>query len=128
VWLRSAFGLRDFEQLEKIQEQFAQAIRTKDLLHWGTLNAALHTALYARARLPQTASIVAGLLQKSDRYTRVQLSTPSALKRALREHGELIDLCKRGQVEPACDLLRAHIEAVRDDLLALLKAISTKAG
>lgn len=123
-----ALTAQDFEQLENIQEQFAEAIRAKDLVHWGTLNAALHSALYARARLPQTATIVAGLLQKSDRYTRLQLSTPTALNRALQEHGDLINLCKQAQVEPACELLRAHIEAVRDDLLNLLGGIPSKPG
>lgn len=115
-----ALTAQDFAHLEQIQEEFAQAIRAKDLLHWGTLNAALHSALYARARLPQTAVIVAGLLQKSDRYTRVQLSSPAAMKRALREHAQLIDLCKQGKADAACELLALHIETVRDDLLKLL--------
>ena len=64
--------------------------------------------------------IVAGLLQKSDRYTRVQLSSPAAMKRALREHAQLIDLCKQGKADAACELLALHIETVRGDLLKLL--------
>ncbi len=115
-----ALTAEDFTQLDQLQQQFAEAIRAKDLPRWGTLNAQLHTALYARARLPQTATIVAGLLQKSDRYTRVQLSTPAAMKRAEREHALLIDLCKKGDSEAACTLLAAHIETVRGDLLKLL--------
>ena len=111
----------DFARLDDIQKKFAAAIRAKDLAQWGTLNAELHTQLYSRALLPQTAFIVAGLLQKSDRYTRVQLSTPAAMKRAETEHAELIALCKARKASAACTLLTRHIETVRKDLLRLLK-------
>lgn len=110
----------DFTRLDGIQEQFASAIAQRDTLRWGTLNAELHTALYAGARLPRTASIVAGLLQTSDRYTRMQLSTPAAMKRAEREHGDLIRLARKRDIKGACALLVRHIEAVRTDLLRIL--------
>jgi len=76
--------------------------------------------LYSRSQLSQTASIVAALLQKSERYTRVQLSSAAALKRAEGEHGELIALCRQRKIKPACALLLQHIESVRTDLLNLL--------
>ena len=84
------------------------------------MNAQLHTTLYSRAQLPQTTSIVVALLQKSDRYTRVQLSSPAAMKRAEGEHAGLIELARQRQVQPACDLLLQHIRTVRADLLSLL--------
>lgn len=116
-----ALTAESFILLDEIQLKFSTAIRAKDLLAWGKLNAELHTALYSRAQLPQTSSIVSGLLQKSDRYTRVQLSSPAAMKRAEREHAELIALCKKRKVDAACELLSQHIETVRADLLRLLK-------
>ena len=112
----------DFQRLDEVQLKFAQAIRARDLPAWGSLNAELHAALYSRAKLPQTASIVTGLLQKSDRYTRVQLSSPAAMKRAEREHAELVTLCRNRQVDAACELLTRHIDSVRSDLLRLLKS------
>lgn len=118
----------DFEALDAIQQKFSTAIRTRDLSAWGKVNADLHTALYARAQLPQTASIVAGLLQKSDRYTRVQLSTPAAMKRAEREHAELVALSRKRQADAACELLRQHIESVRTDLLRLLNFAPNQVG
>ena len=70
--------------------------------------------------LPRTAAIVAGLLQTSDRYTRMQLSTPTAMKRAEREHAELIRRTQKRDVKGACALLERHIETVRKDLLRIL--------
>jgi DNA-binding GntR family transcriptional regulator len=110
----------DLAQIETIQARFSSAIAAGDIAQWGTLNAELHEALYARANLPRTATIVAGLLQTSDRYTRVQLSTPVAMKRAEREHAELIRCARKRKVDAGCELLRRHIEAVRTDLLKIL--------
>lgn len=112
-------------RLNDIQTQFSAAIAVRDIGQWGVLNAELHAALYAGARLPRTASIVAGLLQTSDRYTRMQLSTPTAMKRAEREHAELIRLTARRDVKGACALLVRHIEAVRKDLLRILAHSAT---
>lgn len=113
-------GAADFAQLAAIQARFAAAIAEQNLQQWGTLNKELHQALYAKADLPQTAAMVASLLQKSDRYTRVQLSSKNATRRAEQEHGDLIKLAKEKRVDAACDLLAQHIETVRVDLLELV--------
>lgn len=109
-------------RLDDIQMKFSASIRDKDARQFGLLNAEFHGSLYAGARLPRTASLVSGLLQTSDRYTRVQLSTPAAMKRAEKEHAELIKLCKARDVRAGCTLLVRHIEAVRNDLVKLLSA------
>ena len=110
----------DFLQIDTIQSQFEEAIRDQNLVQWGTLNSQLHTALYARANLPQTAATVAGLLQKSDRDTRVQLSSTLAQRKAEREHSTLIQLAKTREIAAACAFLVEHIESVRHDLLGLI--------
>jgi DNA-binding GntR family transcriptional regulator len=110
----------DFQAIDRLQAQFAAAIRKRDLSKWGVLNQELHAALYVRATLPQTASVVTALLQKSDRYTRVQLSSDTARRRAEREHALLIDLARAARVDEACECLRSHIETVRSDLLRML--------
>lgn len=111
----------DFAAIDAIQARFETAIRDRDLAQWGVLNQALHAALYARAALPQTSAVVATLLQKSDRYTRVQLSSDAARRRAAREHAELVELARRRRVEEACSFLAAHVEAVRADLLRMMR-------
>lgn len=113
---------QDFDQLLAIQKQFSEAVKSHNLQQYGHLNIQLHTTLYSRANLPQTAAMVTSLLQKSDRYTRVQLSSANATKRAENEHARLIDFSKKGKVKEACSLLSAHIETVRSDLIALLKS------
>lgn len=111
----------DFAKLETIEAEFEQAIASHDISRWGALNADLHMALYARAPQPRTLSIVAGLLQTSDRYTRVQLLRAAAMERAKAEHTALIKLCRDGALNEACTYLKAHIEAVRADLVDVIR-------
>ncbi len=78
------------------------------------------TWLYRHADLPRTQGIVATLLQTSDRYTRVQLSSAAAMAVAVAEHAQLIDLCRADARAKAVALLRGHIETVHRDLLRVV--------
>ena len=111
----------DFAALDVIHARFVAAIRARDVARWGQLNADFHERLYAPAPLPRSQAIVAALLQTSDRYTRLQLSTAAAMKRAEREHEELIALARAGRVRPAQRALAQHIEQVRADLVAVIR-------
>jgi DNA-binding GntR family transcriptional regulator len=110
----------DFADLDAVQGAFADAIRRRDVSRWGTLNAELHMALYKRAGLPRTITLVANLLTASERYTRIQLASKAAWQRAQAEHAELIDLCRRHETDKACALLADHISTVHADLSAML--------
>ena len=114
------FEAEDFARLDDIHARFERAIAARNVSDWGQLNADFHMALYVRAEQPRTQSIVASLLQTSDRYTRVQLSTTASMGTAETEHAELIELCRAGKVADACRLLERHIEAVRTDLLRVV--------
>jgi DNA-binding GntR family transcriptional regulator len=114
------FDAEDLARLDAIQGEFVAAIKAHDVSRWGVLNADFHMALYAGARQPRTQSIVAALLQTSDRYTRLQLSSTAAMGIAEQEHAHLIALCRAGKVDEACRFLEQHIEAVRADLLRVV--------
>ncbi|CAH1653360.1 GntR family transcriptional regulator [Hyphomicrobiales bacterium] len=111
----------DFAAIEGMEAAFEHAMTAGDIGRWGVLNADFHMALYARASQPRTLSIVAGLLQTSDRYTRLQLQRASSIQRAQAEHNELIRLCRSGAMKEASRLLVDHIEQVRRDLIAFLE-------
>ncbi|MDB5501530.1 MAG: GntR family transcriptional regulator [Tardiphaga sp.] len=114
------FGDDDFARLDDIHARFEQAIMAGNVSEWGQLNADFHMALYVRAEQPRTQAIVVSLLQTSDRYTRLQLSTTTSMGIAEKEHAELIVLCRAGKIEDACRFLQRHIEAVRTDLLRVV--------
>ena len=110
----------DLAELDAIQARFAEAIARQDRALWGALNAQLHLTMYRRAPLQRSLAVVAGLLQASERYTRMQMARAAADRRAEAEHADLIALCRAGKAEEAARLLAAHIESVRTDMLALM--------
>lgn len=110
----------DFVDLDRIQTRYGRALATGDVARYGRLNAELHMVLYRRAGMPRTEQMVASLLQTSDRYTRLQLSNQGAQERAMREHGALIELCRKSDFAGAALLLAAHIGTVQSDLIGVL--------
>lgn len=111
---------QDFKHLDAIHEEFLTATSNSSVERYGKLNAQLHMALYQRANMPKSRQIVTSLLQTSERYTRLQLSSPEAMSRAMREHNDMISLCKTRQFDKAAHFLRGHIETVREDLLTVI--------
>lgn len=122
------FAEADFAALDAIQVRFETAIAAGDVAQWGVINAEFHMALYTRARQPRTQSIVAALLQTSDRYTRLQLSSTAAMGIAEQEHAELIRQCRAGRFDEASAYLVGHIEAVRADLLRVVARSGAAGG
>lgn len=116
-----AFAEGDFVLLEDVHGRFVAATSARDVGSFGVLNAEFHMALYRHADLPRTQVIVASLLQTSDRYTRVQLSSEAAMALAVAEHAELIALCRAGDLDGASSLLKRHIETVHRDLLRVVE-------
>lgn len=117
----------DFTRLDAIHARFTAATKAHDVSQWGILNADFHMALYDRAALPRTRQIVAALLQTSDRYTRLQLSTTEAMDRAKSEHAQLIALCRAGAVAEATSFLDGHIGKVHADLLRVIEQRTARA-
>jgi len=122
-----ALTAADLAALDTIQAAFSVAVRARDRGRWGALNAELHMLMYARADLPRTRAIVAGLLQTSKRYTRLQMASDAAWQRATREHALLIGHCRRQEVAAAVALLVQHITQVQHDLEVLIAAASPPA-
>lgn len=111
----------DLENAIDLNHQYQQAIEQKERNLLGILNANLHMALYVKANMPKTQQILFSLLQTSERYTRIQLHTESALTESINEHAELLTLTKNGQFEKGAKLLTSHIETVWRGLIKVLK-------
>ncbi|MFX9031468.1 FCD domain-containing protein, partial [Acinetobacter baumannii] len=82
----------DFAALDQILADYDAEMDSRDASRWGELNTALHMRLYERAGQPRTASIVASLLQGTDRYTRMQLAFTDGRPRAQDDHTRLVAL------------------------------------
>lgn len=113
----------DFDRAEAIQRDFDLAMADGDIHRWGELNRLYHLALYAPAKRTRTLEIVRGLLVNADRYTRLVLTaTEDGTRSAKQDHDNLLELCRRGQINQAVALTRDHIVNIGNDLLRVLDA------
>ncbi|MBV9265138.1 MAG: GntR family transcriptional regulator [Acidobacteriaceae bacterium] len=101
----------DLTEAASILRKFATDLRLeKHVSAWGRLNWQFHSKLYSRANRPHFLNIIQNINNKGERYTRLQLFLTHGMKRANREHAELLDLCRKRDTAAACKLLRQHIQ------------------
>lgn len=100
---------QDYKALRELLAGFRKARKGGDLNRWGQLNTEFHLMLYQHANRPRALSIVSNLLQDTDRHTRLQLSFVGAMAQAEQEHGQIVDLCEKGEIAEARTLLHDHI-------------------
>lgn len=106
---------------ERILGKFNAALHQRlEMDHWTQFNWEFHSALYAPADRPETMKVLESLHNKCDRYIRLQLLGADHIERAQKEHGELIDLCRKRQKRAAKALLLQHIVGVEEDLVEQL--------
>jgi DNA-binding GntR family transcriptional regulator len=83
--------------------------REEHIGNWGRLNWQFHSILYSGAKRPHFMSIIRNVNHSGERYTRLQLFLTHGMKRANDEHHRILELCRKREVNAACDLLREHI-------------------
>jgi len=111
----------DLAAAGRILESFEQSLAGPDAHAWGEMNSEFHLTLYRPAGRDRSLGLVQNLLGNTDRYTRLQLVLTSGIERARAEHAQLLNLCRRGDVREAGDLLRRHVQNAGEDLLAFLR-------
>ena len=101
----------DLDAAEEILRVYEKALWMQgDLGSWGRLNSQFHAALYARANRPHFMAIIRQINNNGERYTGLHLYLTRAFERAKKEHRELLQLCRKRDVERACALLKQHIQ------------------
>jgi len=111
----------DYAALDRILAEYTGDLDANSVEHFGKRNTDLHGVLYQRANSPRTESIVTTLLQANDRYARMQISYTDGQKRADREHREIVELCRAGDLDAACRHLANHIQAAGDALIEFIR-------
>jgi DNA-binding GntR family transcriptional regulator len=111
----------DFQALDRILAEYTGDLDANSIESFGKRNTDLHGVLYQRANSPRTESIVTTLLQANDRYARMQISYTAGQETADREHREIVELCRVGDIDAACRHLADHIQAAGDALIEFIR-------
>jgi DNA-binding GntR family transcriptional regulator len=101
----------DFNQAEATLKKYENELQREErVANWGRLNWQFHSILYSRANRPRFLSIIRNVNNNGERYTRLQLYLTHGESRANEEHRQILDLCRKRDVNAACRLLRQHIQ------------------
>ncbi|MET4387489.1 DNA-binding GntR family transcriptional regulator [Bradyrhizobium sp. F1.4.3] len=76
---------------------------------WGAFNWRFHKALYAPCNRPRLLAMIEANYGHVGRFTRALVSRATGKDRPQREHYQLLEFCRDGEVEKALRLLREHI-------------------
>ncbi len=117
---------KEFAKAQEVLDAYGEAIEANDVASFGELNWRFHEALYTTANRPRSMSIAQNVNNNVDRYLRTQLTLKGAQEVAMREHTDLLDLCKQGKVEDAVTLMDEHIRNGGDSLIEFL--VETRAN
>ncbi|MBP6117185.1 MAG: GntR family transcriptional regulator [Neisseriaceae bacterium] len=107
---------------ETLLAKYDQALATEqDVNLWSEYNFAYHMALYECADLPESLNLIESLNTLCSRYIRMQLLYTQKIKKAVKEHHQLLHLCRDKNIEAARALLEQHIVEAGESIIQLLK-------
>jgi DNA-binding GntR family transcriptional regulator len=101
-----ATGDLDLDEAKKILRSYDEE---PDPEQWGAFNWRFHKALYAPCNRPRLLAMIEANYGHVSRFTRALVSRATGKERPQREHYQLLELCRDGEVEKAVRLLREHI-------------------
>lgn len=111
---------RDFAALDALIDES----RAPDgLKRWGELNWRFHEVMYLPAGRPVTLKLLKRVHDNIDRYLRLEITmSAEGRTRGYREHQELVNLARAGDIPAARTLLTRHIAATAGNLTATLES------
>lgn len=105
------------DDLRRAEEIIAEADAMSEeeaRLGWGANNWEFHATLYAPARRERLFGIIKNLHVHFDRYVRVYFAMTHLTERAQMEHRQILDACRRRDVERAAFLIERDIASVAE--------------
>lgn len=105
----------DFEAAGKILKAYD---RERRVAAWGEMNWRFHSTLYAPANRPKLLAMIEANYGHVGRFLREQVSLAAGKERPQKEHYQILDACKEGDVDKAARLLEDHITYTQKSLIA----------
>jgi DNA-binding GntR family transcriptional regulator len=114
----------DFEEAAQI---LADYDREPNAGKWGEMNWRFHQTLYVPCNRAKLLAMIDANYGHVGRFTRMQVSLAAGKERPQREHHQILDACRRGEIDRAVGLLEEHIVHTQKSLLAASRPRRTEA-
>lgn len=99
----------EIEHIEGLIKEMEKAVEAKDLAYLNELNSRFNDAIYGAARSPRLKQMISNLYDYIASFARVGYNLPGRIQEVLAEHKAIFEAIKRGDVEEAERLARAHV-------------------
>lgn len=107
--------------LTEAEELLTAIDQEEKIEQWGELNWLFHATLYAPADMPRMIEWIQALHINVARYLIVYLEGMNYQKVSQREHRELLDACRHGDILRAKAVLVEHLESASRQLVKFLE-------
>lgn len=121
VALRRAIPHLTVARLAQAETILQTIDQEKNAARWGELNWEFHATLYEAANLPRLLEQVKILHIQVARYLIIYLVGLDYQSASQREHREILEACRRGNIEAAVAVLEQHLRSAADQLITFLK-------
>jgi DNA-binding GntR family transcriptional regulator len=118
--LRRAIPHLTIAELARAEEILSTIDQEEDLARWGELNWEFHATLYHPAGLPRLMEGVKTLHINVARYLVLYLAGMDYQMASQNEHRQILEACRRGDIEAATAHLTHHLQSASDHLVAFL--------
>jgi DNA-binding GntR family transcriptional regulator len=118
--LRRAIPNLTIANLGQAEKALVVMDREKNVARWGELNWEFHATLYAPAKLPRLMEWVKTLHINVARYLVVYLAGMDRQNASQDQHRDILEACRRGNIEAAIAHLAHHLDAASDQLVEFL--------
>ncbi len=123
AWAIPLISEKDLEEATRILADLDRAKSTDRII---SLNARFHETLYAPSRKERTLRMIATLRLNFERYLRFTWEETHYLEQSQREHRQILEFCRKPDVDGACSLLQRHIAGTGGLLVQRLEARHSK--
>ena len=123
--LRRAIPHLTIADLARAEEILGAIDQEQNLARWGEFNWEFHATLYYPAGLPRLMEWVETLHINVARYLVIYLAGLDYQVTSQNEHRQILEACRRGDIEAATAHLTNHLQAASDHLIAFLDQIES---
>lgn len=118
--LRRAIPHLTIANLTQAEEILDTIDREQNVARWGEFNWEFHATLYSPSNLPRLIEWIKTLHINVARYLVIYLAGMDYQKVSQNEHREILEACRRGDVEAAIAHLTQHLQSASNHLVAFL--------
>jgi len=127
--LKKSIPLMDEQHFDKCRElldEMEASYAAGNVADWGPLNAQYHAMLYEAANQKLTMQLLERVSMQANRYVSMHIDLLSKADNAEHDHRSLFNLARLRDVDGAADLLKAHLENTKQQILELIAATRSK--